>query len=429
MNSRFWRTIKLFARRLWVKVALFGLVALLTPVLSDWLSPFVPDRAFLDAVAKPTEELLGILTSSMLVVTTFSISIAVASFTSAANSSSPRATVLLEEDHTTQTVLAIFIGAFVFGLVSLIAFHAGLFSRSDQLILFAVTVLVTAIVVVSLMRWINHLMRFGQLHDTLDRIKAATKASLTARLQAPILGGQPLTGELPGHARPIASPRSGVIQHVDMPGLQAIAAENGLQLYMTRVPGEWIVEGQPLCYASGRDIPDETACRIAGALLLGAERTFDDDPLFGLLVLAEIGSRALSPGINDSGTAVDVIRRQTRLLSIWPKFSGHSVTFENVHVRPILAEEAVNQAYRRLARDGAGVLEVQAELQNAMNGLGELAPETFGQATRDMSEYALLQARESGMLEADLDRLTKTVRNGDFERSLDVPPAQSDRTI
>lgn len=428
MNSRFWRTMKLLTRKLWVKVALFGLVALLTPVVAQFLSPLVPDGTFLDAVSKPTEELLGILTSSMLVVTTFSISIAVASFTSAANSSSPRAAVLLEEDHTTQTVLAIFIGAFVFGLVSLIAFHAGLFSRSDQLILFLVTIIVTAIVVVSLMRWINHLMRFGRLQDTLDRIETATEAALITRLRSPFLGGQPLEGDLPDGAHPFASLHSGVVQHIDMPALQAIADKNDLELYITRMPGEWVVEGQPLCYASRADIPQEAGALISSALLLGAQRTFDDDPLFGLIVLAEIGSRALSPGVNDSGTAVDVIRRQTRLLTLWPKYSGHDVDYAAVHVRPILAKEAIYGSYHMLARDGADVFELQAELQIALNGLSKLAPEAFGEAARDMSEYALMRARDSDMLSADLKRLTAMVRNGNFERSLDVPAADSDKT-
>ena len=53
---------------------------------------------------------------------------------------------------------------------------------------------------------------------------------------------------------------------------------------------------------------------VAEAFTIGAERTFDQDPRFGLCVLAEIASRALSPAVNDPGTAIDVIGRAVRLL-------------------------------------------------------------------------------------------------------------------
>lgn len=53
--------------------------------------------------------------------------------------------------------------------------------------------------------------------------------------------------------------------------------------------------------------------QIARAFLIGDERTFDDDPRFGLVVLSEIASRALSPAVNDPGTAIDIIGTFVRL--------------------------------------------------------------------------------------------------------------------
>ena len=42
--------------------------------------------------------------------------------------------------------------------------------------------LVIAAVVFALLRWMSHLMTFGRMGDTLDRVEAAAKASLTTGL-------------------------------------------------------------------------------------------------------------------------------------------------------------------------------------------------------------------------------------------------------
>jgi uncharacterized membrane protein len=42
-------------------------------------------------------------------------------------------------------------------------------------------------------------------------------------------------------------------------------------------------------------------------------------PRFGLITLSEIASRALSPAVNDPGTAIQIISSHVRLFSLGPK--------------------------------------------------------------------------------------------------------------
>src|SRR5690606_26766057 len=129
---------------------------------------------------------------SMLAVTTFSLSVMVAAFGRAAENATPRATRLLAEDHTTQNVLATFIGAFLFALVGLVALNAGIYGGSGRVILFAATILVILVVVVTLVRWIDHLTRFGQLHDVAGRVERSTADALNRYASQPCLGGRAL---------------------------------------------------------------------------------------------------------------------------------------------------------------------------------------------------------------------------------------------
>jgi uncharacterized membrane protein len=50
------------------------------------------------------------------------------------------------------------------------------------------------------------------------------------------------------------------------------------------------------------------------AFVIGDMRYFDEDPRFGLTLPA---SRALSPAVNDPGTAIQIISSYVRLFSLW----------------------------------------------------------------------------------------------------------------
>lgn len=64
-------------------------------------------------------------------------------------------------------------------------------------------------------------------------------------------------------------------------------------------------------------LSEKVEAELIEAFVVGDQRTFDNDPRFGLVVLAEIADRALSPAVNDPSTAIDVIGTLTRLLCNW----------------------------------------------------------------------------------------------------------------
>ncbi|MEJ1268514.1 DUF2254 family protein [Pantoea ananatis] len=78
------------------------------------------------------DNILNILASSMLAVTTFSLSTMVTAFGSATTHVTPRAMKLVVEDSTTQNVLATFIGSFLFSLVGIIALNMGAYGEQGR---------------------------------------------------------------------------------------------------------------------------------------------------------------------------------------------------------------------------------------------------------------------------------------------------------
>ena len=124
----------------------------------------------------------------------------------------------------------------------------------------------------------------------------------------------------PESARAVYARSVGYVQIVDINALQKLAEESKMRIEVAALPGTFASPGRALAFVSsdsGGSANNFDAEKIAQAFKIDHDRTYDEDPRFGLIVLAEIASRALSPGINDPGTAIDVIGTLVRLFTEW----------------------------------------------------------------------------------------------------------------
>lgn len=395
MTSRWAWALRRILRQVWVRVVALGALAIGVAGAAQVLSPLVPAAWGRPLGTEAVEDVLGILASSMLAVTTFSLSIAVSAFAAAAGSATPRATALLQRDRTTQNVLATFLGSFLFGLVGMIGLQAGFYDAGGRLVLFVATVAVVAVVVVALLRWIGHLMSFGRMGDTLDRVEAAALEALYLRRDSPWLGGRPAEGAPPPGAVTVLAGAAGYVQHLDMKALAACAQEMGARLRVLALPGSFVHGAAPLLQVVGATPGAAQQERLRAAFTCARERSFDQDPRFGLIVLAEIASRALSPAVNDPGTAIGVIGRLVRILSEWRPRADAKVEHPAVEVPSLLAEDLLTDAFRPIARDGAALVEVQLRLHKALSTLAALAPGIFGPPARCLAAEALERTRDA----------------------------------
>lgn len=414
MISRWVWVLRSVLRTLWVRVASFAFLAILTAGLAPVLSPLVP-QSWTEALGgNAVDQVLSILASSMLAVTTFSLSIAVNAFTAAEATATPRATALLQEDQTTQTTLATFLGAFVYSIVAIIGLNAGYYGDGGRVVLFMSTIFVVAIVVIALLRWIGYLPEFGRMNNTLDRLETATLDALKTRLAAPWLGGHPYSDALPDGARPVTLDRAGYVQYIDVEALQSCAEDCGVQVWLAVLPGDFIHPATEALHILG---PTEDADRFRDVFTLAPGRSFDQDPVYGLIVLAEIASRALSPGVNDPGTAIAVIGRQVSVLSTWTQREGPDVQFDRVHVPAVRPEEALDAAFRPILRDGVDTAEVLLRLIAALDALDRIASDTYGDGVaRLLEEVDERVERATGLSTRDRDDIA-TRRQATVSRS------------
>jgi uncharacterized membrane protein len=139
----------------------------------------------------------------------------------------------------------------------------------------------------------------------------------------------------PLHQTVVWSGRSGVVQQLDLlPLIDAAARVDAVVAFRVGV-GDTVHEGTPLADVHGGDLSDNVVERT---VVPGSERSFDQDPMLALRLLADIALRALSPAINDPASAVDAIDAIDGLL--------RALTTRDIDVRDI--SDATGQLRIRL---------------------------------------------------------------------------------
>ncbi|VXB27239.1 conserved membrane hypothetical protein [Luteimonas sp. 9C] len=399
-------------RRMWVRATIYCGLAIVTALVGALVKTWIPESLAGRIGADSVGNLLGILATSMLAVTTFSLSTMVSAYSSASTSATPRATRLLIADSSAQGALATFIGAFLFSVVGLIALSTGIYGDSGRVVLFAATVLVIVLITLTLLRWIEQLSSFGRLGETIDLVEGVTRRAVQRYTEDPYLGAAPSPGA-PVDATVFESREIGYVEHIDVELLATIAAEHAGEIHVHALPGAFASPGRALLASRGLPETKDVRSRLCEAFTISDQRSFEQDPRYGFVVLAEIGSRALSPSVNDAGTAIDIMGTATRLLCDWarraPPAGAIEVRHARVFVPPIEIADVFGDLYPTIARDGAGLVEIGIRMQKSLSAIAACGNPVFAASARHHAGLALARAMGALEFEPDRELLRRTV--------------------
>tara|TARA_R110002051_G_scaffold57104_7_gene105856 strand:- start:4234 stop:5496 length:1263 start_codon:yes stop_codon:yes gene_type:complete len=395
------------SRKLWVRVVLFGALSLVGLVVARLGAVFLPARLTGSVDIAAVDRMFGLISSSMLAVTTFSLAVMVSVYRATSTQWTPRIHRLMLEDRTTQNTLATFIGAYVYATVGIVLRETGVLTDAHAFLIFYLTVAVLAVIVVYIIRWTLHLQSFGSLIDTARELEKITTKRLVERVALPCLGGRPLT-DVPQGTQEILAEVTGYVQYIYVDQLQKQAEAARETVYVAVDVGSFVVAGDVVAHVSGT-VKDSG--KFSDAIVLGDLRSFEQDPRFGLLVLGEMASKALSPGINDAGTAIDVMTRLTKILSHFEDEAacGSDAKYDRVYVRPMRAAELIGSGFAALARDGAAIVEVHIRLQEAMKSLRRHGDQGLQDAALAFAKLEFRRALDAIPFEGDRARLLSKV--------------------
>lgn len=381
---------------LWLKPAIGSVLAVLFALFAAMGNRLIPPDTFPDIDPETLDSLLGVIASSMLAVSTFSLSIMVAAFASASTAATPRASELVIGDEGTHTAIASFISAFIYSLIAKTALGMGYYGSTGRFLLFVSTLGVLTYLIVTLIRWVKTLSSLGRMSNTLAKIEDAAAAAMCSHRRAPCLGARAGASSMPVGFR-VCAMAVGYVQHIDMQLLQDEACTTQVRMHIRVRPGTLVHAGSVLLVVEG-GAPRDAEC-LRNAFLTGATRSFDQDPRFGLIVLSEVAQRALSPAVNDPGTAIAVMNAMTRVLvDAHPKSDGPSPPdYDALTLIDLDENDFVRQGFEAIARDGATVVEVLVRMQKLLAVIAERSGDTLATASRAQAAIALKWA-EHGLV-------------------------------
>lgn len=260
---------------------------------------------------------LSAIAGSMITFTGLVFSITIVTLQLTSGQFSPRVLRTFLQDRFNQLTLGVFVATFVYAMVVLRSVRGGDQGETfvPHLGVNVAFLLVLASVVIFLF-YIHHIAQSIRVATIIASIGADTRALIERRhslelgehdtAQHPAVDGQV------GPSHIVTAGRPGVVVVVDDTMLVRLAERSGSVVQVLRAIGEFVPAGAPLFRVYGRHpAPDEQLC---AGITLGEERTLDQDVGFGLRQLIDIADRALSPGVNDPTTAIQVIDQLHDLL-------------------------------------------------------------------------------------------------------------------
>ena len=394
-------------QQLWWRPAVWSLAAVLAALASavadawvpaDWLPPLQDDLV---------SDLLRIMATSMLAVSTFSLSVLASAYASAASAGTPRATRLVVADPQSQKSVAVFLASFIFSIVGVVAMGTGRYGPAGRMTLFVFAVGVLAWVVVAFMRYIDVLSRIGRVSHTIATVERATQAALQQAMRRPLAGAVMAMSAGAG-ARPVLAQGTGHVQFIDVEALQQLAQRLDANLHLAAQVGDLVHPSAPLAWLRAPDaaVDEVSLADLRQAFVIGPERSIEQDPAYGLIVLAEIAERALSPAVNDPGTAIAVIGSQVRLMiaGLAQAPDPDAPRFDRVSAPAARPEALVPLAFEPIARCATHQTEVMVQLLHHLDALSRNAPPSFGVAARALVRRVLARAERGGADCEDLAR-------------------------
>ena len=413
--------------RLWIKPLLMSILSTVLVFLARFLDTTEIDRWVPSITTESLETLLSIISSSMLVIATFAVASMVSAYASASSSATPRSFSLVISDDVSQNALSTFIGSFIFSIVAQIALKNSLYDKGGRFVLFMLTILLFAIVIITFVSWVDRIARLGRIGATIKIIENAATAALLQRRSAPALHGVPADRHHHG-GQPVYGNSIGYVQRVDVSKLQKYAETTQSRIVLAALPGTFSTPGRVLAYVHSEtdESTELDSTQVGQAFVIGDDRKFDEDPRFGLVALSEIASRALSPAVNDPGTAIQILGSFVRLFSLWsePLSDDEEPVFEfdRVEVPELSLHDMFADAFTGIARDGAGCVEVALRMQKAFESLALFETGSLREAAMHYSHLSLARAKLALALPEDfaaVQKIAKRVGQSDNKIYLD----------
>ncbi|VEF15479.1 DUF2254 domain-containing protein [Stutzerimonas stutzeri] len=354
-----------------IAVGLASLCVVTIVLEMTWLQPYKEDLDLgLVKNADNARLILGTLVAGIISLMVFSFSMVMVVLNSAASSLSPRVIPGLISSRSHQVVLGVYLGTIINSLMLISTIQEGDDINVPSLGIF----LALGLAVICLCLFVYFIRSISlsiQVDFILNRVYKQTLGQLrTRRRQLQDSHGPAWPDDAQWSV--VRARRSGYFKALNVTAAHDVLDEHNARMTVQVHYGFFVMPGHPLMRID-RELDDDCTNRLLDCFDFYVEEYAHRHFFFGFKQIVEIAVRALSPGINDPGTAIKAIDMLSVLLAERMEMPDHEVAHAQdrprIFIRELNLHQLLQMTFGPQRRYGADDLQVLQALLQACNNL------------------------------------------------------------
>ncbi|WKN40585.1 DUF2254 domain-containing protein [Tunicatimonas pelagia] len=255
--------------------------------------------------------LLGSIVGGMLSLMVFSFSMVMIVLNQAAANYSPRVLPGLISRRFHQVVMGTYLGTILYTIFVLSSIQSSLYTFQVPHLSILLTILFSLVSLAMFVAFVHSISQHIQAGNIVRNLYKDTLASLNHYLKhTKMIERDKIPSAQPWI--PVDSSVSGYLHNMDRSTLLEICEKMDIIVWMS-VPWGVYVHQNKAFFRVNRKLTDDEKQKLLHAFIFKTEEIISQNYAFGFKQLTEIALKAMSPGINDPGTAVEAINRLTSL--------------------------------------------------------------------------------------------------------------------
>jgi uncharacterized membrane protein len=316
-----WNTafrLRQFARgSLWVLPLVGGLLGVLLSAAVEQADRSVRPPPYWTYSSPTASTVLSAIVGAMVALTGFVVTVTVLVVQMATGTLSARYMRLWYRDRVLKALLALLVGTLTFSFALLRRVENNFVPNFGVSIAGFLVVTSLLLFLIFLDRFLHRLRPVAVAHLVANYVHRGFERYTAALAAAPdVFSGvfEPV-GKEPTLV--IRSAKPGAIQALDVRGLAGWAREYKCIIVICHQVGDFVPVGAKLIETYGGAAPGARAeGRLRKMIVLGRERTIEQDPAFAIRIIVDIADRALAAGVNDPTTAVQALNHLSEVLRL-----------------------------------------------------------------------------------------------------------------
>ncbi|MEO5788289.1 MAG: DUF2254 domain-containing protein [Gelidibacter sp.] len=272
-------------------------------------------------------DLLSTFIGGLISIMVFSFSLVMILLNQASSNFSPRLLPGLISNRRHQLILGIYNATLLYCIFTLVSItpHGDKYQLPGFSVLLAIVFMTVCLA--SFIYFIHSISQQIQVGTIMDKIFD----DAYERLSKLIANEKSAEAKFPDTAswQTVESKKSGYFQDVSLKSLASFAKEKKIKIEIAQIKGVFILKDLPMLRYSGADLDEESIDELLNYFHFSKNELVAENYVLAFKQITEIALKAMSPGINDPGTAINAIDYLTDLFALRMKKLDNSFLFDD----------------------------------------------------------------------------------------------------